>query len=152
MHCLRDIAGNLLTNLRYKCSFNNSFSNVCHFGGITGTRYNITQTNNHILKQYSEAWGFKLTADPLGYTTWIRPGPNQYNKGPFPVKKKGYDPATSTWTEFMSTKPWFRDHYISKHGGTRPRERALAFVLANMFPNWFMVEKIHESSPDYRGH
>jgi len=36
---------------------------------------------------------------------------------------------------------------MSWEHGTQPRMRALAFVLANFFPKWSQVDKIHESSP-----
>lgn len=149
IHDLQDIKGVIHTNLKYQCSFNNSFSKVCLYGGADGTRTN--GQSNQDLKQYSEKWGMNVTADPLGYLNWIRPGPTQQNKGPFPFKKNGFDPTTSAWTEFSSNNGWFRDFYVSGNGGSQPRERALAFVLANMFPHWSVVDRIHESSPDYHG-
>jgi SAM-dependent methyltransferase len=45
---------------------------------------------------------------------------------------------------------WFRDQLICPRCKSIPRERALAFVLSNLLPDWRKLA-IHESSPADRG-
>ena len=34
---------------------------------------------------------------------------------------------------------------------TIPRERALAFILSNFFPQWHNIKRVHENSPTNLG-
>ena len=52
--------------------------------------------------------------------------------------------------EFHSPQTWYRDFLVCSGCGSVPRERAIAYVLSNHFPDWRRLS-IHESSPSDRG-
>ena len=63
---------------------------------------------------------------------------------------KGYCPICDSKTRFIVKGPWFRDQLICPKCKSIPRERALAFVLSSLVPDWRNLV-IHESSPADRG-
>lgn len=62
----------------------------------------------------------------------------------------GYCPVCDQRTTFSSKFGWFRGHLICQHCKSVPRERALAVILEEMYPNWRELS-IHECSPGDRG-
>lgn len=112
---------------------------------------------NNLYANKSEEWlrdlsnrlhiDFQL-ADPNEYQEWVRPGPLQQYSGPLPYKSAGYDPVCGKGDTFVSKLPWFRDNLKSKNCKTMPRERSLAFVLANLLPHFNQAKNIMESSPN----
>lgn len=62
----------------------------------------------------------------------------------------GFCPACLAPATFRSDHAWYRDHLLCEHCGSVPRERALALVLNERFPNWRDL-RIHEASPLDRG-
>ncbi|MGD1037207.1 MAG: methyltransferase domain-containing protein [Roseiarcus sp.] len=62
----------------------------------------------------------------------------------------GFCPCCDTPQTFRSDSEWFRDFLICGNCGSLVRERALALVVKEVFPNWRDVF-IHESSPAQRG-
>ena len=64
----------------------------------------------------------------------------------------GYCPICEKQARFVAENDWFRDSLIcqSCNHGSVPRERSLALILKEIFPNWRNLS-IHESSPAARG-
>ena len=62
----------------------------------------------------------------------------------------GYCPICESKISFAIQGSWFRDQLICPKCESIPRERALAFVLATLVPDWRNMV-IHESSPADRG-
>jgi hypothetical protein len=48
---------------------------------------------------------------------------------------------------FAAQRHWYRDHLFRSGCGSIPRERAVALVLRERFPDWRRM-RIHESSPE----
>lgn len=97
-------------------------------------------------------WNDQLLAGGSGVPTWIRPvdserGPQGYYTGELPYRRDGFDPVCGQPDRFVSDNNWFRDAYQSRRCGSKPRERALAFVLAALQPELASVTVVHESSP-----
>jgi SAM-dependent methyltransferase len=63
---------------------------------------------------------------------------------------EGFCPVCQTAARFSARHAWHRDHLLCDNCGSIPRERALALVLEERFPNWRKL-RIHESSPEPRG-
>jgi SAM-dependent methyltransferase len=63
---------------------------------------------------------------------------------------KGFCPICCADTIFSAENHWYRDFLLCTRCRSIPRERALALVLNERFPNWRAL-KIHESSPEPRG-
>ncbi len=74
---------------------------------------------------------------------------NDMIKKPF-LSSEGHCPICKNDTNFIAKESWLRDHFLCSHCGSIPRERALAVVLEQFFPNWKELT-IHESSPVHRG-
>ena len=103
------------------------------------------------LENMSKRLGLHLVADTEGYVPWKRPGPVQSHTGILPYQSRGFDPVCSNEDIFVSHHAWFRDNLKSQTCNTQPRERALAFVLANLLPQFVNASKVHESSPNNFG-
>ncbi len=63
---------------------------------------------------------------------------------------QGQCPCCGKSTAFFAKTSWLRDSFICTQCGSLPRERALAWILKEEYPN-FRDLKIHESSPSKRG-
>ncbi len=63
---------------------------------------------------------------------------------------EGFCPSCDQATTFRVVDAWLRDGYICQMCGSIPRERALAYVLRQLRPD-FVDLVIHESSPEWRG-
>jgi SAM-dependent methyltransferase len=116
------------------------------------------ENNSYVIK--SEEWLRDLSnrlhidfqpVDPNEFEEWVRPGPVQRYSGPLPYKSTGYDPVCGEGDTFVSKSPWFRDSLKAKKCKTMPRERSLAFVLANLLPHFKQAINIMESSPNSFG-
>ncbi|RWC14095.1 MAG: class I SAM-dependent methyltransferase [Mesorhizobium sp.] len=68
----------------------------------------------------------------------------------FVYRRAGHCPVCEQDVEFRSPQAWYRDFLVCSGCGSIPRERALAYVLSNQFPDWRGLS-IHESSPSDRG-
>lgn len=68
----------------------------------------------------------------------------------FAYVHEGFCPICEKAVRFESTNKWHRDYLLCTECGSVPRERALAVVLENQFPNWRILPT-HESSPIDRG-
>jgi SAM-dependent methyltransferase len=62
----------------------------------------------------------------------------------------GFCPCCEKAVTFTAAEDWYRDHLICSNCNCLVRERALALVLNELFPNWRTL-RIHESSPADRG-
>ncbi|RED48367.1 class I SAM-dependent methyltransferase [Seonamhaeicola aphaedonensis] len=71
--------------------------------------------------------------------------------GDFYFKCKGFCPCCDKQVEFVSHNSWLRDFFKCNNCGSIPRERALMLTIEKYYPNWKQL-KIHESSPNNRGH
>lgn len=67
-----------------------------------------------------------------------------------PFTNDGFCLGCSRQTTFEVRDAWLRDHYVCRHCGCIPRERALMGVLEAVCPGW-RDAVIHESSPSNRG-
>lgn len=72
------------------------------------------------------------------------------SQSPFVYEADGYCPICETQRRFAAKFHWYRDHLLCSGCGSIPRERAVALVLAERFPDWRRL-RIHESSPVGRG-
>lgn len=65
---------------------------------------------------------------------------------------EGWCPICEKGATFQARNPWYRGHLVCRScaGGSVPRERALAQVLAEVRPGWRDL-RMHESSPGARG-
>lgn len=143
----------------FSCVCDDSFANLSLVqGGIVGGEDNFVEPEDkslmspEYLAKISKQLGIQLElANPLGYIQWQRPLPSQSFKGDLPFSMDGFDPVCSKMDSFESNSAWFRDNFKSKHCNTQPRERALAFVLANLLPQFRQATKVHESSPNSFG-
>lgn len=68
----------------------------------------------------------------------------------FVYRHSGYCPICQADATFSAQFDWHRDHLVCETCGSIPRERAVALVLEEKFPNWRRF-RIHESSPEPRG-
>jgi SAM-dependent methyltransferase len=64
--------------------------------------------------------------------------------------REGFCPICQRPARFSARYDWYRDHLFCAGCGSIPRERALALVLEERFPDWRRL-RIHESSPEPRG-
>ncbi|MDK2921211.1 MAG: hypothetical protein PWR24_768 [Desulfonauticus sp.] len=64
---------------------------------------------------------------------------------------KGYCPICEKKVQFKSNRKWLRDNYLCEICGSIPRERALMYVLKQIFGYNYTNLIIHESSPIDRG-
>ena len=62
----------------------------------------------------------------------------------------GFCPICEKQRRFTAKYDWYRDHLFCSGCGSIPRERAVALVLKECFPDWRRL-RIHESSPEPRG-
>ena len=62
----------------------------------------------------------------------------------------GYCTCCNNYTSFTSKNSWLRDFYLCDKCGSIPRERHLAYIIEQIFPDYSQI-KIHESSPGSRG-
>jgi len=135
------------SGIRYSCKYNDSFAHVTE-----KPRDLVISNKNSIDQEYltrvSKQLGIQLVANSTSYIPFQRPGPLQSYTGTLPYHFNGYDPVCSNNDTFISKDGWFRDNYISISCKTQPRERALAFVLANLLPHFKHASKVHESSPN----
>ena len=70
---------------------------------------------------------------------------------PLPVYvHDGFCPVCQAPARFSARFDWYRDHLFCQACGSIPRERAVALVLEESFPDWRKLA-IHESSPEPRG-
>jgi SAM-dependent methyltransferase len=65
-------------------------------------------------------------------------------------RSSGWCPICEASVTFESQDGWYRDHLLCSGCSSIPRERALAAVLADRYPEWRSL-RIHESSPIGRG-
>ncbi len=72
------------------------------------------------------------------------------NKYPFPWSNHGYCNCCEETVSFIADDSWYRDHYLCSNCKCRPRERALVYVLEELYPNYREL-LIHESSPNKQG-
>jgi SAM-dependent methyltransferase len=63
---------------------------------------------------------------------------------------RGFCPICCAPTTFSAANSWYRDFFVCDLCLSIPRERALALVLDEQFPDWRQL-RIHESSPEPRG-
>lgn len=140
-------------DIKWQCECNLRFSEMDSVDKqIESNSYAVVdeyQKSEEGLKALSNRLGidFQL-ADPKGFREWVRPGPLQSFGGPLPYREIGFDPVCSKEDSFVSNNSWFRDNLKSTECNTMPRERALAFVLANLLPQSSQAAKIMESSPN----
>lgn len=71
--------------------------------------------------------------------------------GSYYFRQEGFCPCCEEEVVFIARNSWLRDHFKCNNCGCIPRERALMYVINEMYPNWINL-KIHESSPGNRGH
>ncbi len=62
----------------------------------------------------------------------------------------GHCPICETDVTFVAKYAWFRDHLLCPLCQSIPRERAVMYTIAQLFPHWRTLS-IHESSPVGRG-
>jgi SAM-dependent methyltransferase len=72
------------------------------------------------------------------------------NKYPYPWSNYGYCNCCDKPVSFIADDSWYRDNYLCSNCKCRPRERALMYVLEELFPNYENMY-IHESSPIRQG-
>lgn len=131
--------------LLFECRRDASFALNYTDGGMGEGRSAVKED----IAALSAQLGISLQPPAQGYQIWQRPGPQQAYKGSLPYQMDGFDPVCSQSVMFTAKSNWFRDNLISRCR-TMPRERALAFVLANLISLDGKKEalRIHESSPN----
>lgn len=67
----------------------------------------------------------------------------------FYYSNKGYCQICEKQVNFESKNKWFRDHYLCPFCKSKPRERALLYMLEKIHPEYRNLI-IHESSPCFR--
>jgi len=65
--------------------------------------------------------------------------------------KSGYCPICEENTVFESKNSWLRGHYRCPKCMSRPGERALMYIIQELYKDKYKFLKIHESSPANRG-
>jgi len=145
------LSGDVIPGVQFECTCSTIFQHWHH--AEHGSWDNVSDDAALELESVSRRLGLKFKTNPKGWYQWHRPGPLQQFSGQLPYTKFGFDPVCNSFATFRSDSPWFRDAYKSDACDTQPRERALAFVLANLLPTFSTAElgKIHESSPNPHG-
>jgi SAM-dependent methyltransferase len=148
---VKTLVGKTIPNLTFSCTCDDSFQRV--HDAPSGNWTNLTDEELVELDSLNSLLGISesFVPNPLGYFRWNRPGPLQQYRGALPFTRLGFDPVCDKWTTFSSSGPWFRDTYQSASCGSLPRERALAFVLANVLSSFGKLTRLHESSPNQFG-